>query len=198
MKKPIYLFQGDSITDANRDRSNPSHLGYGYVPWIQEAMPEVTVINRGISGDRTGELLARWQTDCLALQPDFISIFVGINDVWHKYKWHKPMTNALFEANYRALLESAKRLNPTVKIMLISPFVFPMGDYDPIWRPDLNAEIAIIDKLALEFGAIHLPLEKIMFEAAVTTPMQDLAGDGIHPSPLGHRLIANEIIKRIQ
>jgi acyl-CoA thioesterase I len=198
MKKPIYLFQGDSITDANRDRSNPSHLGYGYVPLIQEAMPHATVINRGISGDRTIELLDRWQPDCLALQPDFVSIFVGINDVWHKYKWNKPMTLGLFEANYRELLETIKRANPDIKLLLISPFVFPMGDYDPIWRPDLNAEIAIIDKLALAYGAIHIPLEQIMFEAAKTTPMNELAGDGIHPSPLGHRLIANEILKRIQ
>ncbi|MCK7488036.1 MAG: SGNH/GDSL hydrolase family protein [Bacillus subtilis] len=194
MKKPIYLFQGDSITDANRNRSLPDHLGYGYVPLIQEALPEVTVLNRGVSGDRTIELLDRWKTDCLDLHPDVVSIFVGINDIWHKYKWNKPMTNDLFEANYRKLLDRVKEANPLVRLLLISPFVFPLGDYDPIWRDDLNAEIAIVAKLAAEYGAIHLPLEKIMFDAAKIIPMKELADDGIHPTPRGHRLIADAIL----
>lgn len=197
MSRRIFVFQGDSITDANRDRSNSLHLGYGYVPHIQEAFPNDIVYNRGISGDRTVELLARWDVDCLKLKPDFLSIYVGVNDVWHKHKWNKPMTLALFEQNYRLLAEAAIRQNPDIKLLFISPFVFPFGDFQPHWRPDLDGEIAIIDRLANEFGAIHLPLENILFEKAKTVPMEAIADDAIHPTPFGHRLIATEICRII-
>jgi lysophospholipase L1-like esterase len=197
MTKRILLFQGDSITDANRDRSNPRHLGYGYVPHIQAFYPDDVVYNRGVSGDRTVELLERWQKDCLDLNPDILSIYVGVNDVWHKHKWNKPMTLDLFEANYRKLIDSIKRHNPNVKILLISPFVFPFGDFQPHWRPDLDGEIAIIERLAGEYGALHLPLEKILFEQAKSIPMKELADDAIHPTPLGHRIIAEAIREKI-
>jgi lysophospholipase L1-like esterase len=197
MTPRIFVFQGDSITDANRDRSNPRHLGYGYVPHIQEAFPNDMVYNRGISGDRTVELLARWDEDCLKLNPDFLCIYVGVNDVWHKHKWNKPMTLSLFEQNYRLLLEAAKRQNPNLKVLLVSPFVFPFGDFQLHWRPDLDGEIAIIDRLAGEYDALHLPLEKILFERAKTIPMKEIADDAIHPTPLGHRMIAEEIRQRI-
>lgn len=104
------LFQGDSITDAGRDYADPHHLGDGYPKYaaeaIRERFPDETFefINLGISGNRTTDLLERWQKDCIAVQPDVLSILIGINDTWRRYDSNLPMTVEEYEANYRRLV----------------------------------------------------------------------------------------------
>ena len=84
------LFQGDSITDAGRDKRNYHHLGNGYPKYasalIKEALPDADIefINLGISGNRTDQLFDRLYKDAIELQPDIISILIGVNDVWHR------------------------------------------------------------------------------------------------------------------
>ena len=86
------LFQGDNITDAGRDQRNYHHLGNGYPKYaaemIREAHPDTDFefINLGISGNRTGQLFDRLYADAIELQPDIISILIGINDLWHRYE----------------------------------------------------------------------------------------------------------------
>ena len=98
------LFQGDSITDAGRDYADPHHLGDGYPKYAAEAIrdrfPDETFefINLGISGNRTTDLLERWQKDCIAVQPDVLSILIGINDTWRRYDSNLPMTVEEYEA----------------------------------------------------------------------------------------------------
>lgn len=90
------LFQGDSITDAGRDRTDPHYLGEGYPKYAAEALrakfPNETFefINLGISGDRTVDLLNRWQKDCIDVQPDVVSILIGVNDTWRRYDSNAP------------------------------------------------------------------------------------------------------------
>lgn len=78
------LFQGDSVTDCGRSREDTTDLGPGYPRFAAEELakryPNLRVINRGISGNRSGDLVARWEEDCLALKPDLLSILIGIND----------------------------------------------------------------------------------------------------------------------
>jgi len=90
-KDSIVLFQGDSITDAGRLAAGNSPLGHGYVnyaaSWFSALHPSLNVSfhNRGVSGERVKDLLARWNADCIALKPDWVSILVGINDTWRRY-----------------------------------------------------------------------------------------------------------------
>ena len=100
------LFQGDSVTDCSRDRDDPNSLGGGYPFYVSQAMPGVKVLNRGISGHRAKDLAARWQEDCLALNPDVVSIMIGINDVWRRYDDNDPTSDAAFEASYADALFS--------------------------------------------------------------------------------------------
>src|SRR4051812_13548877 len=85
------LFQGDSITDCGRNREVATDLGKGYPLMVAAAFgaayPEmgVTFINRGIGGNRVVDLQSRWQEDCIDLQPDWVSIYIGINDCWRRY-----------------------------------------------------------------------------------------------------------------
>lgn len=87
----LVLFQGDSITDAGRDRTDPFSLGYGYPmmidAWFSALYPakHVRFANCGISGNRVKDLKARWDKDCIDLRPDWVSILIGINDCWRRY-----------------------------------------------------------------------------------------------------------------
>lgn len=196
VKKPkIILFQGDSITDAGRNKNDFINLGNGYPKMIQDLFPECIVINRGISGHRTVELAERWDRDTLDLKPDFLSILIGINEIWHKYLHNKPMTLERFETIYRQLLSQVKTKLPDTKILLIEPFVLPFGHYDPIWQKDLDAEKVIVRQLAREYADYFIPLDDIFQEQATTLLKEEILMDGVHPTEKGHQIITREIKK---
>ncbi|MDX9691201.1 MAG: GNAT family N-acetyltransferase, partial [Acholeplasmataceae bacterium] len=116
---PTLLFQGDSITDCNRKREQPYDLGHGYVSVLANQIHHALLINKGISGNRTVDLLDRWSYDTIALKPDFLSILVGINEVWHHYKYGNVLTPAEYKKNYITLLERVKKELPQTKILMI-------------------------------------------------------------------------------
>ena len=115
-KNSTILFQGDSITDAGRDRkreatvNDKNALGDGYVSWIStklfadRAEDGLKIYNRGISGDKVFQLAERWQKDCLDIKPDVLSILVGVNDFWHLLSGQYDGTLEKYEQDYRALL----------------------------------------------------------------------------------------------
>ena len=106
------LFQGDSITDADRNRRNTDDLGTGYVMMVAERFfanhPEVNVrfLNRGISGNRIRDLKVRWQKDCLNLKPDIVSILIGVNDTLGTFFWGEPTSIESFEEDFVSILNS--------------------------------------------------------------------------------------------
>lgn len=189
------LFQGDSITDCNRNRQDPKDLGFGYVKKIKEALPNHEILNRGISGNRTIDLLMRWQKDCIDLKPDFLSIFIGINEVWHYHYDQKVLTPAMFEDYYRNLLKQVKYLLPNTKILLIEPFVFPIGVYQKSWDVELIEEQAITKKLSKEFNTLFLPLQSVLNNGLNKHTMAEIADDGVHPTDLGHTMIKDAIME---
>ena len=122
------LFQGDSITDAGRDKRNYHDMGNGYPKYASEmiaaAFPDADIefINLGISGNRTDQLFDRMHEDILQINPDIVSILICINDIWHRYSHNIATTDAQIEANYRAILERIKS-QTDAKIMILSPFL---------------------------------------------------------------------------
>lgn len=192
------LFQGDSITDCNRNRENPTDLGHGYVNMIQQALPNYEVINRGISGNRTIDLLMRWQTDTLDLKPDFLSIFIGINEVWHYHYGQKVLTPAMYEDYYKNLIKQVKYLLPNTTILLIEPFVFPIGVYQKSWDVELFEEQAIVRKLAQMYHTLYLPLQDVLNQQLKDYTMAQIASDGVHPTDLGHKMIKEAILEVIK
>ena len=186
------LFIGDSVTDCGR-REDPEGLGFGYVRVIAGALPDAEVINRGISGNRVPDLAARWQADLLDLAPDVLTILIGINDTWRRYDSNDPTSTEAYETGYRALLETVRG----VPLVLMEPFVLPIDEGQRAWHPqDLDAKIAVVHRLAEEFGATLVPLNARLTELAAAQSPEAIADDGVHPTAHGHDLIAQEWLGR--
>ena len=189
------LFQGDSITDAGRDKRNFHDMGNGYPKYaaklIAEAHPEMDIefINLGISGNRTDQLFDRMYNDMIALQPDVISILIGINDIWHRHGANRiETTDAQVEANYRAILERIKA-QTNAKIMILSPFLLDNEEKEA-WRPELDRLLPVIRTLAKEYADVYLPLDEIFAKALPEQPEpQYYSGDGVHPNANGAAFI---------
>ncbi|MDR1640610.1 MAG: SGNH/GDSL hydrolase family protein [Clostridiales bacterium] len=194
------LFQGDSVTDVGR---REREHGWGYARKVFEVytslMPSSTVkfVNRGIGGDRTIHLLNRYEEDFLAVKPDFISILIGINDAWSAIdNAADAVTAKIYENNYRILLEKIRDDLPDVGIIILEPFLLPISGLNPNWRPVLDPRIQIARKLAREFADYYLPLDGILGGYAVSGyPASAISEDGVHPTDLGHGLIAYEWLK---
>ncbi|MCE0484594.1 MAG: SGNH/GDSL hydrolase family protein [Methylacidiphilales bacterium] len=189
------LFTGDSITDCGRIREEAGHLGSGYPAFIAArlqaklAAPKLRIFNRGISGDRSKDLLARVNPDLLALKPTVLSILIGINDVWRRYDSNDPTSLEAFEKNYRTLLEKVREALD-VRVILLEPFVLHVPKDRHAWREDLNPKIDAVRRLSLEFGTEYLPLDGLLAQAAAKAGPAFWAADGVHPTAAGHALIA--------
>jgi acyl-CoA thioesterase-1 len=194
------LFQGDSITDCDRNREDPRDLGKGYAmfaaSWFSAKHPEkrVEFLNRGIGGDRTSDLVRRWQEDCLALEPDLVSILIGVNNTWRRYDKNDPTSVDRFEEEYRAILDSTKKtLN--ARLILCEPFLLPVTADQRKWREDLDPKIEVVHELAEEYDATLVPLDHLFQEACSKREATYWASDGVHPSLPGHALIAQAWLK---
>lgn len=198
--KITILFQGDSITDSGRNYKKDENLGTGYVSmvalWLSAAYPEteVKVLNRGIKGNGIKDLSNRWQKDALNLKPDVISILIGINDTLGRYFWKSPVSIGDFENKYRLILQQTLD-NLDSKIVLMEPFLVTANEEQLRLREDLNPKIEVVRKLSHEFNTTLVPLDRIFSEAAKKRDPQFWSQDGVHPTPVGHALIAQSWLK---
>ena len=195
------LFQGDSVTDAGRDRSNPSDMGFGYPKYasamIEDAFSDIdfAFVNLGISGNRTADLVERMQSDFIEIQPDIVSVMIGINDVWHHYAFSYTYTsNEAFEQNYTTVLEEIKQ-KTAAKIMIIQPFLIDVPDKQEL-KAELAEKHAIVKALADKYADAYLPMHEI-FLADETEDKTVYAADGVHPTEDGACLIAQKYLEAV-
>ena len=195
------LFQGDSVTDAGRDRSQSSDMGFGYPKYasamLEDAFPDIDFdfVNLGISGNRTADLVERMQSDFIEIQPDIVSIMIGINDVWHHYAFTNTYTsNEAFEQNYTTVLENLKQ-NTAAKIMIIQPFLLDVPDKQELW-PELLEKQEIVKNLAEKYADAYLPMHEIL-HADEAEDKTVYAADGVHPTEDGACLIAQKYLEAI-
>lgn len=197
----IILFQGDSITDAERNReiiqSNDSHaLGVGYCNHIaakllrERPVDNLQFYNRGISGNRIVDLYARWKVDAINLNPDFISILIGVNDTWHEFTRQNGVEIDRYETLYRMSLEYTKQQLPKVRFVLCEPFVLQFGVVTEEWIVDVSQRQQIVKKLAQDFGAYFVPFQAAIEEALQYAPPEYWLADGVHPTIAGHQILA--------
>jgi lysophospholipase L1-like esterase len=198
----VILFQGDSITDAGRDKkqelpNSARSFGAGYAniiaSWLLEAMAdsELTIYNRGISGNKVYQLTERWDRDCLNLNPHVLSILIGVNDYWHLRNGKYDGTPEIFENDYRALLNRTKEHNPDIKLVICQPFILTeTRAVDESWVEPFREYQEIALKMADEFGAIWVPFQEAFDRAIEVAHPTYWAFDGVHPSMAGAQLMA--------
>jgi len=197
------LFIGDSITDAGRDRDDPASLGSGYALMAAAAFGArhprhgVTFVNRGIAGDRVHDLVARWDTDCLELVPDVVSVLIGVNDTWRRYDSDDETPTADYESDYRKILTRAReRIDPL--FILVEPFLLPMSDDQHGWRVDLDPRIGVVRRLAAEFDATLVPADGTFAAAAADAGPAVWSTDGVHLTPAGDALLARAWLRHVR
>lgn len=200
----IVLFQGDSITDAGRDRNQPAPnladgLGRGYALLAAAVLlsgprgANYQVFNRGIGGQGIVDLRARWQDDCLALKPTVLSILAGINDVVPSVNSGQSDRPCLdkFEHDYGELLHQTRRSLPGVRLILCEPFALRCGKVKDTWLPICAARGEVTRRLAGEFGATFIAFQSAFDDAMKHNPKpESWAYDGVHPTVAGHGLMA--------
>lgn len=191
------LFTGDSITDTGRREGVGDGLGDGYVRRIADA-PELAgadVVNTGIGGDTSADLLARFPDDVLAHRPDVLSILVGINDTWRRYDSDTETSVESYTANLRTMLSAAR--DAGIAIVLVEPFLLPVLRAQRSWREDLDPKIAAVRALAAEFDAVLVPADVELSRLAESEGAAALASDGVHPTAAGHDAIARLWIRTV-
>ncbi len=198
MKK--ILFMGDSITCAGRTSDSDCHLGYGYATLISAALghdkPNCYIFqNRGVGGNRVTDILARIKKDIINLAPDYMSILIGVNDVWHEmYGRCDGVEQELFEQYYDMLISQIIKSCPNTKIMIIEPFLLHGTATDGEWdtfRAEVEKRAEAAKRISDKFDLPFVPLMKRFDDAATIASPEHWTLDGVHPTASGH-----EIIKR--
>jgi lysophospholipase L1-like esterase len=196
------LFQGDSITDAGRDKKNQvankqQAFGRGYA-WmassqllISQPEKKYTIHNRGISGNKVHQLDARWDKDCLDLKPDVLSILIGVNDIWHGLNGRYDGTVKTYEDDYRKLIARTKKQLPKVKLVICEPFVLKCGAVKNNWFPEFDRYREAAKRIATENQATFVPFQSMFDQAIKYAEPKHWAGDGVHPSAHGASLMAH-------
>ena len=194
------LFFGDSVTDCGRDYNDITSLGEGYVKYTVESLKtayediEIDFINKGISGNRTIDLLNRLDADVIQHQPDIITILIGVNDTWRRYDNNDPTSAKQFRENYETILKRLK-YETNAKIIMLEPFlIYGMGRDN--YREDLNEKIDVERQLAKLYADYYIPLDGLLAAASVEyDDVSVISADGVHPADEGKKIISWHLLQ---
>ena len=211
-KETLILFQGDSITDGKRLRGKENEwdlnhqMGHGYAFIVnarlgaQYPQSGLMFVNRGISGNRVADLYGRWKEDTLNLRPDVLSVLVGINDVGSTIWEQSGSDPARYARIYRMLLDEMLAINPQTLLVLMEPFVMPVGarekDYEA-WISLLRPLQREVKRAAGDYHAVYVPLQERFERLSAQTGPAYWCWDGVHPTVCGHQVIAEAWMEQV-
>lgn len=204
------VFQGDSITDGNRTKDSRNfwdlnhYLGHGYAQMVAARLgadypaTDFRAHNRGISGNRILDMYARWREDALCLSPDTISILIGVNDCGSEIERGAGSRADRYEKIYRMMLDETRALLPGVNLVLMEPFVLPVGSvgekFDQ-WQALIAPIQQVLPQIAHDYGAAFVPLQQTFNRLCSRREAAYWLWDGVHPTAAGHEIIAREWMK---
>ena len=199
---------GDSITDYERARpvGEGLHEGIGksYVGLVDGLLrvtypqSQIRVVNMGISGDSIRDLKKRWSTDVLDLNPDWVSVLVGANDVWRQFdsplitEIHVPLEE--YTATYEQLIQYT--LKEVEGMILMSPYYMEPNREEPM-RKTMEAYARAVKSLADKYHLVYVDLQAAFDSFFQYYSPQSIAWDRMHPNVLGQVLIARTILNAI-
>lgn len=206
------LFQGDSITDCGRSRDDNAQVGTGYALLVKSQLGfenpnQYQFYNRGISGNRIVDVYARIKADIINLKPDYMSLLIGVNDVWHEIMYNNGVDEEKFEKIYSMLIEEIKEALPELKIMILEPFCLKgVATDNTETQPDkwerFDSEVkkraAKAKLIAEKYGLVFVELQNKFDELTQQAEETYWLRDGVHPTPMGHEMIKREWIKAFE
>lgn len=197
------LFMGDSITDCERNKNLFYSMGTGYANLVNAslgaALPgEYEFINRGISGNRVVDVYARIKSDFINLCPDYASIYVGVNDVWHEISRNDGVDTDKFEKIYSMMIEEVMAACPNIKLIIIAPFVLEgSATCNTEENPDrlqqfkigVAEKAAVCKRISEKYDLPLIELQPAFDKACEQAGSNYWTIDGVHPRPSGHEII---------
>ena len=203
-----FLFQGDSITDANRDDENQVNfgLGCGYAFMLACELKDkyegkIEFINRGKSGDRITDVYARIKEDIINLKPDYMSILIGVNDVSHELTMSCGVSPKKFRMIYEMLIDEIRESLPEIKIIILEPFILKGSCTEKLldeFISEVRKMAEISKQIAEKYGFDFVPLQKRFDKLCSDGNTGYWTADGIHPTLEGHQIIKEELQKVIE
>ena len=195
------LFQGDSITDAGRDREDDRILGYGYATMVAGQLSlkypgKFEFINRGILGNRSTDLYARIKKDIINLKPDYVSMLLGANDVWHEQAFQDGVSPEKYADIYERIICETMQALPNTRIVILEPFVLhgsATAPYYDAFSEGIYKCAAISRQLAQKHSLPFVQLQEKISLLASKISAASVLQDGVHPTVAGHALIAQEL-----
>ena len=218
------VFLGDSITEAgvydkevgveyNGELVYPDYTGF--ITFLSQSTPKNTkLVGKGISGDKVSDLLTRYKKDVIDLNPDIVFIYIGINDVWHKYDFGTGSDIDLYENGLRQIISEIQKIGS--KVVLCTPTVIGenYGDFTlanqyveqyrdaktmESMNNDLDAFSDVVRNLSSEYNTGLIDLRKIfMSYISENNPSNNPSGiltyDGVHLNDQGNKLIADQMV----
>jgi lysophospholipase L1-like esterase len=199
---------GDSITDCDRARpvaeADGNDLGHGYVglvdAWVRATLPQwrLRVVNMGISGNTVRDLRARWQTDVLDLAPDWVSVLIGINDVWRQFQNPLQPERHVLPSEYAATLDAlVAETRPIVcGMVLMTPFFIEPDPREPM-RARMDEYGRVVAELAARHDAILVDTQAAFDAVMAHVHPMTLALDRVHPGLTGHMILARAFLRAL-
>lgn len=202
------LFIGDSVTDCERVKPEGEGLfqalGKGYVSYVdallQAVYPElgIRVVNKGINGNTVRDLKVRWQEDVVNQKPDWVSIMIGINDVWRQFdtpfikEWHVYLDE--YEDTLRKLVKETKPL--VTGMVLMTPFYIESNELDHM-RQSMDQYGLVVKKIAAEEGCLFIDTQRAFNAVLKELYSATLAWDRVHPTASGHMVLTRAFLKEV-
>ncbi|MCQ2734828.1 MAG: SGNH/GDSL hydrolase family protein [Alphaproteobacteria bacterium] len=210
MKK--VLFFGDSITDAWRNHTNDNVTGIGYATLVKANLSylypnQYEFYNRGNSGNRVVDLYARIKKDCINLKPDYMSILIGVNDVWHEICENNGVDTKKYEMVYDLMIEEILKELPDTKIMIFEPFVLEgtatcntteIPNKYEIFKSEVALKAQAAKSVAVKHNLPFIELQNKFDELSKKYGSECYVSDGVHPTAAGHEIIKREWIEAFE
>lgn len=202
------IFTGDSVTDSGRARPIGEGLhtgvGTGYVRDIENILnvlyPELDlyISNLGVSGYTSRSLKSIWDNEVMTRKADWISIMIGVNDIWRQFDQPGIISSHVYPEEYESnLTEIIKKTLPNVKgIIVMSPFFMENQPGDAMLiKVREYAEIS--RRIANEYGCLYIDLQKAFDEYLKYRHSSYISWDRVHPGEIGSLIIAGEFCRAV-
>lgn len=204
-KNSKVLFIGDSITDVKFNRKKRFKIKGKNIYALQlkkrlkKYSKSINVTIKGIASNRTYHIYDRLTDDCINLKPDVIIMLIGVNDAWENYvpEQYPPLLRPM-EPHIREIYRRIKTELPAARVLYLMPFMIDAVEEKLPFHKTLDEFREVLKSVALENGARVIDMQEVFNEAQRTVEPKKLAIDGIHPTNLGHKVMADAIEKVLE